>query len=570
MNQMKKLSLFVAMATTAACADAEPGRTVSSDPFCQQVTPAVDAWLAEVRASHPTPSDDRYGGTAIVGANAELSGGMNGATQAGTNAVQHQQFVNMMTLIRYDEDLGPAPYLAESFEVAEDGTSVTFRLRQDVYWHDGERTDARDVEFTYLAVTDPLTAFQNSAFWDHYVTGPEGVEVLDDFTVRIRMRPHAMPLDPFRTVAILPEHLLRDVPRNELQQHPFGTQCPVGNGPFVFWSHVVDDRWTFVANPAFPEELGGRPYLDRYVYRAIPEQATLLAELLTGGIDVYIQPTPEQAQQILDSERLELLRYLSRSYHYVGWNARLPKLSDRRVRTAIGMALDREGLVNGALGGYGEVANSGVAPFHYAFDPALESPVRYDPEGARALFEEAGWRDRDGDGVRENPDGERLDIEIKYPPGRLSEDIATIMQAQLAEVGVAITIQSVEFRTLVGQLQAPERPFEGVIMGWRAEFRLDDTDLFHSGRADQPFAFTGTDNPEIDRLLELLSATVDLEEARGLWVEYQRALMEEQPYTYIYFRDQLAGVSRRLGGVEMDVRGEFLNVKDWFVDPGAS
>src|SRR5690606_5639777 len=112
--------------------------------------------------------------------------------------------------------------------------------------------------------------------------GPDGIEVIDDFTVRFHLEPHADFLDPFRPVAILPEHLLGDVPHQQLRQHPYGTQCPVGNGPFVFAEHRPQERWVFEANPAFPEPLGGRPFVDRYVYRVIPEQTTLLTELLTG------------------------------------------------------------------------------------------------------------------------------------------------------------------------------------------------------------------------------------------------------------------------------------------------
>ncbi|NIV89677.1 MAG: peptide ABC transporter substrate-binding protein, partial [Actinobacteria bacterium] len=101
----------------------------------------------------------------VVGGLGELADGMNAAVSSDFYATQHQQFVNLMTLLDYDEDLEPRPYLAESWEVADDNTSVTFHLRDDVFWHDGEQTTAEDVAFTYETVTDPLTAFPNAAFW---------------------------------------------------------------------------------------------------------------------------------------------------------------------------------------------------------------------------------------------------------------------------------------------------------------------------------------------------------------------------------------------------------------------
>jgi len=545
-------------------------RPVPNVAFCQDVLPRVDAWVAQAREANPTPDDPRFGGTAVVGTIGEMADGMNAAVSSDYSATQHQQFVNLMTLVDYDVDANPRPYLAESWEVAEDNTSVTFHIRQDVYWHDGEQTDAHDVAFTYRVVTNPETAFPNAAFWNHYVQGDEGVEVLDDFTVRVLMEPHAEFLDPFRTVAILPEHLLGDVPPAELKQHPFGTQCPVGNGPFVFWSHSPQERWVFEANPAFPEALGGRPFLDRYVYRIIPEQTTLLAELLTQNIDVYISPAPDQAQRIVDDPEVELLRYPFRNYVLVGWNARRPQLSDARVRRAITMGTDRESIVQAILQGYGTVANGSVPPFHWAYDSDAPG-LGYDPDGARALLEEAGWVDRDGDGIRENASGEPLSISIKYNTGNQQrQDIAEIMQAQLSEVGIEVTPQVVEWATLLQQINTPEvRDFDGVVMGWVVEFKLDDTDLFHSERIDEPFAWSGTRNADMDRLLVQLGRTVDREEARALWAEYQEVLIEEQPYTFFYFPERLDGVSTRLMGVQMDARGEWLNVKDWYLDPAS-
>ena len=564
---MRKLGV-IGLVAAAACGGDEPGTVASNEPFCQEVLPRVQAYVTRARAENPVPDDPRYGGTVVVGNYGEIADGMNAAVSADNIATQHQQFVNLMTLIDYDENGEARPYLAESFDVADDHRSLTFHIRRDVYWHDGEQTDAHDVAFTYRTVTDPRTTFPNQAFWNSYVTGPEGLEVVDDFTITIRMEPHADFLDPFRSVAILPEHLLGDVPPEQLRQHPFGTQCPVGNGPFVFVSHAPQDRWVFDANPGFSPSLGGRPFVDRYVYRVITEQTTLLTELLTGNVDLYLAPPPNQTDRIVQAEHLELRRFPSRQYNFVAWNSRKPQLADARVRRALTMGTDRRAIVDAILQGFGEVANSGVPPFHWAHDPRAAS-IEYDPEGAAALLEEAGWVDRDDDGVRENADGLDLSISVKYNTGNaLRQDMVEIMQAQLAEIGVEIRPEVVEWATLLQQINAPEtRDFEGVVMAWVVEFKLDDTDLFHSERIDQPYAWSGTRNPEIDRLLEALSRATDRTQARELWREYQVAMMREQPYTYFYFPDRLAGVNRRVKGIEMDARGEWLNIREWYLDP---
>jgi len=565
---MRKLLVFGSMMVMTACGGGD-GSVASAVPFCAEVLPAVDAFMKQSRLDYPTPDDERYGGTVVVAGIGEISDGMNAAVSSDFTATQHHQFVNLMTLLDYDENAEPRPYLAESWDIADDNTSVTFHIRQDVFWHDGERTDAHDVAFTYITVTNPLTAFPNAAFWDHYVTGAEGIEVIDDFTVRIQLRPHADFLDPFRTLGILPEHLLGDVPPEELKQHPYGSQCPVGNGPFVFASHFAQDRWVFEANPAFPEGLGGRPFVDRYVYRIIPEQTTILTELLTENVDVYLAPAPDQAQAILDNPNLDLKRYPSRQYVFVGWNSRRPELADARVRRAITMGTDRETIVQAILQGYGTVANAGVPPFHWAFDADVSGAVGYDPEGAKALLDEAGWIDRDGDGVRENAEGLPLSFSVKYNTGNQQrQDVAEIMQAQLVQVGIDVRPQVVEWATLIQQITTPDpRDFDGVVMSWVVEYKLDDMDLFHSDRIDQPYAWSGTANTEIDRLLEELSTTVDRAEATALWSEYKEVVMAEQPYTFFYFPDRLDGVNRRLMGEVMDTRGEWLNVREWYLDP---
>jgi peptide/nickel transport system substrate-binding protein len=547
------------------CGEGIPGeRSVRGLPeFCQELLPRVDAHLAELEQ----PQGDRYGGTAVVGAIGDLADGLNAFSLADYAGAQHQTHMHLMTLIRVDEELEPRPYLARSWELSEDGSELTFHLRDDVTWHDGEPTTARDVAFTFIRATDPETAFPNAAFWANYTAGEDGVEVLDDYTVRFHLRPHSEILDTWRAMPIMPRHLLEDVPPSELNRHPFGTRCPVGNGPFVFFDRSPGASWTFVRNPAFPQELGGPPYLDRYVYRVIPEQTTLLTELLTGGVDVYVSPTPDQASRIEAEEEIDLLDFHFRSYVFVGWNARRPHLSDPRVRRALTLGTNRREILESLYGGYGEIANAGVPPFHWGYLEGIEEALTFDRAEAGRLLDQAGWVRPDGTGIRENGDGERLEVSIKYNTGNQQrQQIAEIMQAQLREIGVAVEPRVLEWATLFDQITSPEqRDFDGVVMGWVTELKVDDHDLFHSSKVDQPFQWAGIQDPEVDRLLDTLQVVMDRDEAIPLWHEYQERLAELQPFTYFFYPQRLAGVNRRLQGVHMDVRGEWVSVTDWWI-----
>jgi peptide/nickel transport system substrate-binding protein len=368
-------------------------------------------------------------------------------------------------------------------------------------------------------------------------------------------------------MAIMPAHLLGDVPPAELRQHPFGSRCPVGNGPFVFEGHQSSASWSFVRNPAFPEGLGGPPYLARYVLRIIPEQTTLLTELLTENIDLVINPRASQEPQISGASHLVFRAFPWRSYDLVGWNTRRPQLADARVRRAITMATNRSEIVQVLLLGYGQVANAGVPPIHWAYHEGIEDALPYNPDGARALLTEAGWVDRDGDGIRENADGLRLALTIKYNDGNQDrQDVAEIMQSQLREVGIEVRPQVVEWATLLSQINSPGvRDYDGVVIGWVAEFKLNDRDLHHSESVDEPYGWSGTNDPRLDVLLDTLPVMMDREEARTLWRDYQELLVEVQPYTYLYFPLRRAGLNRRLQDVVLDARGEWSGIQRWWI-----
>jgi peptide/nickel transport system substrate-binding protein len=192
----------------------------------------------------------------------------------------------------------------------------------------------------------------------------------------------------------------------------------------------------------------------------------------------------------------------------------------------------------------------------------------FDPAGARALLDEAGWRDRDGDGVRENAEGLPLSISILYNQG--SEErkrIAEIMQIQLRDVGIEVRPEVAEFASILARITSTDsRDFDGVTLAWGGEFRVDDTPLFHSSQVDGPYGFSGTQNPELDALMDTLAIIQDHDEARPLWARYEMTLRDEQPFTFFYYTDRLIGVRDRVQGLRLDPRGEWVNVREWWLD----
>jgi peptide/nickel transport system substrate-binding protein len=514
-------------------------------------------------ADDDVAEQDRYGGTAVIGAISDIPD-MNPLTSTETLASEIQQHILFLPVVRYDENFEPVPGHARSWEVSEDGTLLTFHLRDDLYWHDGVKVTADDLKFAYDTARDPDTGFPNTAFWTHYGEA----EALDSFTFRIRMTPHAEFLDPWRTFPAVPRHVLGDVAPAQMRAQPFSHRSPVGNGPFRFASRIEGQSWTFEANPDFPEELGGRPYLDRIVYRNIPEPTTLLTELLTGRIDFYVQPTPEQGQRIESDRNARLIHYPDRTFILVGWNQRRPPFDDVRVRRALTMAMNRERMTDAVLYGYGEVGNSTVPPFFWQYDANAGADLGFDPEAAQALLAEAGYTPG-ADGILRNPQGQPLQFTLLTNQGnQVRADIAEIAQADLRRIGVDMRIQIQEWGTLLDRINNPDRrEFDAVLIGWRTEFRIDDTDLFHCDKRDEPYQWVGHCNPEVDRLLDELPLVVDRDRARPLWQQYQRLIADEVPYTFIYFQERLHGVSNRLRGVNSDPRGDWVDAHRWWIVP---
>jgi peptide/nickel transport system substrate-binding protein len=520
------------------------------------------------------PEEARYGGTAVMPMVTGLES-MNPlvVSDYGTQVVQRS--ILFTPLVGYDEDLEPVPRLAERWDtvrVAPDTLELTFYLRRDVFWHDGVPTTAEDVLFTFQRMVDPRTAFPGAARLARYSSR---AELIDRFTIRFRLAPHPDFLEPWYITPLVPRHLLGEVEPEEIRRHPYGTRSPVGNGPFRFVRHVPGQEWVFEANPDYPEALGGRPYLDRIVYREIPDHTALLTEVLTGRVDVA-GVRPEQIDRVQASRHARLMTFSIPQWTYIAWNTRLPQFRDARVRRAITMGIDRSAIVEGILHGIPEVGRTPVTPAHWAYrGDDSETFVPYDPEGARRLLAEAGWEDRTGDGVLEDESGRQFSFTLKTRLGNDNwREIAEVVQAQLGRLGIAVRPQLVESATLLAQLQGTvnaagerERDFEAVVMNWIEGFGKDDSPLLHSRSADEPRGFVGYRNPEVDQLLDSLAVTVDRESARPLWERYQRLLAGEAPYTVIYYGKPTVAVSRRMQGVHMDARGSLVSVTEWWIPP---
>ena len=518
-------------------------------------------WTSESRAEPDVPEAQRYGGTLVVAGKGDPSS-MISLVSTDFESEQHQVHVLFVTLVSNDASYEPQPYFARSWEFDSDTSEVVFHLRHDLEWHDGTPVTARDVAFTFQRLKDPAVPFPNPSYFDYW----DAVEVVDPVTVRFFLRPHANALYGWTRVAIMPEHILGEVPPEDLESHPFGFLSPLGNGPFRFVERIPGDRWVFGANADFPEELGGRPYVDRLVYRQIPDEFALAAALQAGEVDLVIDASPSMIDQVGDRPDVVSTSYSAPEYAFIAWNSRRPEFADPVVRRALTMAIDRETLVQAVLGGNGTVAPGPVGPWHWAYDPAW-TPIPYAPEEAAALLEGAGWKDSDGDGTIDR-DGEPFSFELLATPRRDWAAIQTLVQASLGQVGVEVEPVVREQGALIPLVIGADRRFDAVIIGWARDVPLNDIDLWACDQVGQPFQFTSYCNPELDTVLDSIPLVADRDRLRALIGRYHELVAADQPYTFLYYVDRVDLARSRVYGTDMDSRGDWVNVARWWVHDG--
>jgi peptide/nickel transport system substrate-binding protein len=509
-----------------------------------------------------TTNGPQRGGTVVVVGNSDLDN-MNVLVTQNPYAAEVARYMLFMPLVQYDSALDYQPALAERWEMLGD-TGAVFHLRRNVRWHDGMPTTAHDVVFTYERAKDPETTFPNIEYFVNYT----GVAAPDSFTVRFSFKPHLDPLAGLPFMPIMPKHALDSIPSARMSQASFN-KAPFGNGPFRFVEYRANDRWVFEANPEYPAELGGRPYIDRLVFRVVPEASVQATELQTGTIDVALSPPSTQFATLSQQPGLRGIVRQSRQYASVIWNGRRPPFNSPEVRRALGYAIDRPQILQTLRAGHGAVAAGPIAPYHWAYDESV-APLAFSPDSARALLARQNIRDVDGDSILELPNGRDFTFELKIPSGsEITNSMAQMIQSDLRDVGVLVTIRQLDFGTLIEDITGPGRNFAATVVAWESDFRLNLRDIFHSDAINTPNQTAGYSNPRVDSLIDAVTQTRTRDQAKPIYVELQRTLRDEQPWTFLYYYPALVVARDRLQGADMDIRGWFVNVQKWWLSGAA-
>jgi len=417
-------------------------------------------------------------------------------------------------------------------------------LRPGVRWHDGRPFTAEDVRFTYQTIMDEKTNTVRRSDYELV----DRLEVLDARHLRVIYKEPFSPGLSSWTMGIIPKHLLAGA---DINTTPFNRR-PVGTGPFKFGEWVSDEKITLTSNPDYFE---GRPHLDRIIYRIIPETSLSEIELLTGGIDLF-NTYPHQYQRMSRDPRLTLYRYSSLGYTYIGYNQNSFLFQDRRVRQALTMAVNREEMITFILFGLGRQA-TGPFPGHLWYADPKVAPWPFDPERARRALKEAGWEDRDGDGILEK-DGQPFRFTLITNSGNeVRKDVGVLIQRYWQDVGIDVKLEMYEWSVFLKNFINP-RHFDACILGWSLGVDPDAYNIWHSKQIKDGFNFIGYRNPEADRLWEAGRREYQPEKRRQIYHQLQALLAEDQPYTFLFVSDALPALIRKFQVAEKDPSGKMV------------
>ncbi len=455
------------------------------------------------------------------------------------------------TLVFRDEDNNYHPFLAKDWEIAPDGKTITFELRDDVAFHDGTPLDAEAVAFTFerfkeKGARNPLAGG---------VLSISEIEVIDEYTVSFHFD---QPSSIFFSTISMPYAGILSPTAVEAYGEDIG-QHPVGTGPFKMASWDAGVSITLARNPDYAwgppaVENKGAPHIEQAVFKVIPDASTQLAALQAGEIDVMFVNNPSHLRKLRQDGNTETHEATINSLIYLGFNCQRPPFDNVQVRQALAHAVNKEEVLEIALGGLGQVAHAPLAETLPGYDPVLKQyELGYNPARAEDLLVEAGFT-RDANGVWVRGDT-RLEATILTSTRAPNGAIATVLQSQFKAIGVPVEIQQLDARAV---LQAGTQG-DYDLMVWR--YGWNDADVLNIYLSSDRIGSTNRffySNEQVDTLFEEAMHTLDEDKREQLYIDVQKIILQEAPWQPLYMPVDVLAFNKRVDDIVVGAMGRVL------------
>jgi peptide/nickel transport system substrate-binding protein len=447
-------------------------------------------------------------------------------------------------LVKYDKDLSTIiGDLAEEFYF-EDDTTLLFKIKKNVKWHDGKPFSAKDVVFTYEVLISSKISSPYSANF-RFV---KSVEVVDELTVRVKYKePYFKALETWM-MGILPHHILKD--EQNLMNSSFNTN-PVGTGAYKL--HQLEHSKNIILS-AYDEYFEGRAKIDTISFHVIADPMTRFLMLKSSALDVGSIEPMQYERQLDDGffKKFNIYENISQSYTYLGFNLRLEKFKNPKVREALSLAIDREELVKILFFNHAKVCSGPFLPGTKAFNEDVKVPQQ-NIQKAKELLREAGYDEN-------NP----FTFEIATSnSSEIRPYAAQILQHQLKKAGVVVTLKVMEWQAFLNMTVFP-RKFDSVLLGWGLSPTPDPYMFWHS-QSDKKggFNLVGYHNPQMDKMIEESQSMVDGEKLSNIWREMFKIITDDNPYLFLYIPNSITAISKEIKNVEPSPAGIWHNYIEW-------
>lgn len=451
-------------------------------------------------------------------------------------------------------------------DISHDGKTITYHLRPGVRWQDGAPLTARDVVFSAHAVLNPANNVATRVGYDDIAS----VTATNDTTVVVKLRKPFAPFiayffAPQNTPAIMPAHLLARYKNLNTVAY---NQAPIGSGPYrvVKWRH--GDSITFAANPLYWR---GRPQIATLTYRIIADPNTRLQQLRTGEVSAYFDVDPQLLPQARAIPGVRVALTPVNDMHVLRFNLRDPILKDVRVRRAIAMAVDRSQLLEGATHGSGIIVDADQPENGWAYDSHIPS-IAFNPAAARSALDAAGWK-LQPDGVRAKA-GRRLALTLAISPQIINGSplVASIVQENLRNVGIAVTVKSVPSTMMYAPAAAggvmASGHFQLAYDAWWVQ-GPDPEDTWNFGCDQMPpngQNFSRWCDPKANAAMYAADATYDQAQRKKYYDIVQQAVVSELPVFTLWQVRMPDAYNDHLHGVKPSPFGsEFWNAWSWTI-----
>ena len=512
----------------------------------------VIAGCAEAGDAPGAGGETRGGGGTVVACLEQLPENLNPFVSADQGSAELAPLV-FTTLVEYaepDSDRDFVPALARSWEWEEEGRVVRFRIRGGLTWHDGRPVTSEDVAWTLSAAADSAFGYWN---WPDFST-LEGVSRVGEDEVEVRFSaPYGADLEPFATLPILPRHLLAEVAADTFGRAAYH-RAPIGSGPYILRGRLRLTQLVYERNPAFPADLGA-PTVERIVVKEIPEVTTQLVELRTGESDLCLTGS-RAAQQARGIESLRVIPASPGLNQVIFLDHRSKYLDTPEERRAISAAIDRDAIAR-LVSPLASSARSFLPVGWSTPDTLLQADAA--AALADSLLEAAGWS-RDGGGTRRDGTGAPLAFPILAPQGY--QDVLTVLQDQLARVGVAAEPRVMEGSAFIDLILDPDRRPPAMLIGL-APSRLKVPTPRSSLHTDGGTNLATYSNAAVDTLLDRLATAAAASTRASIYQALQAHVVHDVPLIYLAHTPSVVIAGPSVDGVRAGPAGLFASAPEW-------